>query len=1123
MPLTRIDSAFLDLDAIGGIDFDVNNSVPTLKVDATTHRVGIGHNSPETQLHMFGSYPTLKIQNSDTAQYASASIDLQGPAGDERYTKILHGNSNTGGTETHFQIEQYDSAGSYVKTLSRYNYQYDYWAFHTGATGTEKLRITSDGKVGIGTNNPSNMLEIYGSTPTIELTDSDTGVIHRINANSGVGIWYFDNDINNVGSDGSYVFRHGHANGGGTVFSISAAGTITLGADSGTIRRSGDIDTYINFMGSDRIRFVTANSEQLRIDASGNVGIGSQAPTTKLDVNGTVTATAFSGSGANLTNVNATTLDSIDSGSFLRSDTDDNGQGFGSRSSVNSTGDPGLLILNGGRLGFDQTGTRSWTVKASGGNLNVNSGDGVGSLTGQINASTLDSIDSSSFLRSDADDTTTSNLIINTSTNAKHLYISRSGSTSNEYTRIGRDDTITHFHTKNDEASSTVRFRFENTDTESGGGANANDRNIDLISDSTSARITIDGNTVWHAGNDGSGSGLDADTVDGVDSGSFLRSDAADTWSADISTTSTNGIRFGSANQTDANDGYIAAGKFASGLNIVGTQTVAGTGRQIRLWGDLIDSSGNKFWSAGNDGSGSGLDADTLDGIDSGSFLRSDANDTFTGVLDSSGDASGYRFDGRSFSWNSSMQTPTTKVPHVMQDTWSGWDPVIGIKTQNGFWQFGAYTSNTLHLGYMAGAFGSHSTNSFDNSLAISPSSMSFNGNTIWHGGNDGSGSGLDADLLDGQQPSVAVVGNSIVQRHSSGYIYANYFNTTPNDVTSGVTKICCETGNDGFIRHATADAVRGFIDDGRYLRSNASDIYGSTSTGNILTIQCVNGRVGNTGSGSQFPLEIKQNTVNKDAAITFHIGGDYAGYFGLDGTTNDLFWGGWSRGAAKYRIWHAANDGGGSGLDADLLDGQQGSYYINTSTGQTANLYIRNGSPTVYLRDTNHRSSMLHCNSNLFYVLRGSGNDSTTWATTGGQWPLVVNLENNNVTIGGNGYVGGSTIITSDERLKTDIQPIAGALEKVKALRGVTFYRTDMNQDQLRSGLIAQEVESVLPHIVDENNVQQDPETGEILEETRYKGVAYEELHPYLIEAIKEQQALIEALTARIEALENP
>ena len=69
---------------------------------------------------------------------------------------------------------------------------------------------------------------------------------------------------------------------------------------------------------------------------------------------------------------------------------------------------------------------------------------------------------------------------------------------------------------------------------------------------------------------------------------------------------------------------------------------------------------------------------------------------------------------------------------------------------------------------------------------------------------------------------------------------------------------------------------------------------------------------------------------------MTFHIGSDYAAYFGLDGTTNDLFWGGWSRGAAKYKIWHAANDGSGSGLDADTIDGTQLSNLMTLSGSHT-------------------------------------------------------------------------------------------------------------------------------------------------------------------------------------------
>ena len=73
-------------------------------------------------------------------------------------------------------------------------------------------------------------------------------------------------------------------------------------------------------------------------------------------------------------------------------------------------------------------------------------------------------------------------------------------------------------------------------------------------------------------------------------------------------------------------------------------------------------------------------------------------------------------------------------------------------------------------------------------------------------------GTAANSSLLNGASPSVAASNNTIVQRHSSGYIYANYFNTTPNDVTSGVTKVLVETGNDGFMRHGTQAAIRTFI-----------------------------------------------------------------------------------------------------------------------------------------------------------------------------------------------------------------------------------------------------------------------------------------------------------------------
>ena len=129
---------------------------------------------------------------------------------------------------------------------------------------------------------------------------------------------------------------------------------------------------------------------------------------------------------------------------------------------------------------------------------------------------------------------------------------------------------------------------------------------------------------IWHEGNDGSTSGLDADKLDGYHASSFaLKSGTAFTGDSSIAQGKT--LRFIHGNAADANDGTISAGKFASGLNIVGTKTTAGgsyEGRQVRIWGDLITNSGDKYWNAGNDGTTSGLDADLLDGYHASDFAK---------------------------------------------------------------------------------------------------------------------------------------------------------------------------------------------------------------------------------------------------------------------------------------------------------------------------------------------------------------------------------------------------------------------------------------------------------------------------------------------------------------------
>ena len=60
--------------------------------------------------------------------------------------------------------------------------------------------------------------------------------------------------------------------------------------------------------------------------------------------------------------------------------------------------------------------------------------------------------------------------------------------------------------------------------------------------------------------------------------------------------------------------------------------------------------------------------------------------------------------------------------------------------------------------------------------------------------------------------------------------------------------------------------------------------------------------------AGSVNTLQVLQSTAGADAFMSFHIASDYAAFLGIDGTTNDLSYGGWSAGANKYRVWHQGN-----------------------------------------------------------------------------------------------------------------------------------------------------------------------------------------------------------------------
>jgi hypothetical protein len=115
------------------------------------------------------------------------------------------------------------------------------------------------------------------------------------------------------------------------------------------------------------------------------------------------------------------------------------------------------------------------------------------------------------------------------------------------------------------------------------------------------------------------------------------------------------------------------------------------------------------------------------------------------------------------------------------------------------------------------------------------------------------------------------------------------------------------------------------------------------------------------------------------------------------------------------------------------------------------------------------------------------------------------------NVEVQGNIHATGTVTwdSPSSRRWKTNIQTLQGALEKVRRLRGVSF---DWKESKKRDiGLIAEEVGEVVPEVVSYEANGKDA-----------KGVSYDHLVGLLIEAVKEQQLQIEALTRRVADLEK-
>ena len=99
----------------------------------------------------------------------------------------------------------------------------------------------------------------------------------------------------------------------------------------------------------------------------------------------------------------------------------------------------------------------------------------------------------------------------------------------------------------------------------------------------------------------------------------------------------------------------------------------------------------------------------------------------------------------------------------------------------------------------------------------------------------------------------------------------------------------------------------------------------------------------------------------------------------------------------------------------------------------------------------------------------------------------------------------------SSDKRLKKNIINIENPIDKIKKLNGISFEWKDgydkRVQNKINLGVIAQEVQKVLPEVVKERD-------------DGYLAVKYEQLVPVLIEGMKEQQTQIDELKQKLEEL---
>lgn len=180
------------------------------------------------------------------------------------------------------------------------------------------------------------------------------------------------------------------------------------------------------------------------------------------------------------------------------------------------------------------------------------------------------------------------------------------------------------------------------------------------------------------------------------------------------------------------------------------------------------------------------------------------------------------------------------------------------------------------------------------------------------------------------------------------------------------------------------------------------------------------------------------------------------------------------------------------------------------------------------------------HDGTNEFGNLNFNSTDGSSLSINANGLNGNVNIDGGNLHVSGDITAGGTITETSDRNLKENIQPLQNGISTIMRLNPSTYnfrgngeYNGLMLSTGLRYGLIAQEVEEVLPSLVKDNihtysesvNTGSGPDMtseNEITKTMEYKSMNYTELVPILIKAVQEQQEVIEQLQKEVEKLKK-